>query len=88
MKSELRKRSQKSNDKGEDEKEETAELLHLKSDNVPRPIHKKGMDKVFHSKNTPRSASSADKNKYEISSGTYWITRILYLRYLAFIYCK
>ena len=85
MEPKLRKRSQRSNDKGEDEKEQTVELSHLKSDNMPRPIHKKGMDK---SQDTPRSASFADKNTHEISSGTYWITRILYLRYLAFIYCK
>lgn len=27
-----------------------------------------------------------ENKKYEIKSGSYWITRVLYLRYLAFIY--
>ena len=79
MTSEIRKRVKGWNDDVKDEKGTSEEELHLKNYDVTRRIG---------SKNTSHPAQSADTNLYEISSGTYWVTRILYLRYLAFIYCK
>jgi len=81
MTSEVRKRAKGSNANVKDEKGTFEKELHLKNDDMTRPTHARN------SKDTLHPAKSADKNLYEISSGTYWLTRVLYLRYLAFIYC-
>ena len=82
MTSEVRRRAKGSNANVKDEKGTFEKELHLKNDDMTRPTHARN------SKDTLHPAKSADKNLYEISSGTYWLTRVLYLRYLAFIYCK
>ena len=85
MASEMRKRVKKSDDDGKDNSDTFEEKVRLKSSNVARPVYHERKDEVLPSRAIPHSA---DKNTYEISNGTYWLTRVLFLRYLAFIYCK
>ena len=35
-----------------------------------------------------KANEKSSKLTRDVESGTYWLTRVLYLRYLAFIYCK
>ena len=92
MPSEIRKRTKSSNDESTDKKKNTRVELDSRREEEKRRVRPNQNitlgTKSSQPKDISSSASTKAEDDVEIASGSYWLTRVLYLRYLAFIYCK